>query len=79
MVFMTKRYLLALLFFSMSALLHAQVTPAGRGPAHLVAGGFFSEYSPDYGPNELYGLGIFLDFNLHGHLGVEGEAHAFSA
>jgi hypothetical protein len=71
---MIKRYLLALLSLSMSALVHAQVTPAGRGGAHLVGGGFISEYSPDYGPNELLGAGIFLDFNLHGHLGVEGEA-----
>ncbi len=58
----------------MSPLLHAQVTPAGRGGAHLVGGGFFSEFSPDYGPNDLLGVGALLDFNLRGHLGVEGEA-----
>jgi hypothetical protein len=71
---MIKRYLLSgLLSLSMSAVLQAQVVAAGRGGAHVVAGGFFSAYSPDYGPNELYGLGGFVDLNLHGHLGVEGE------
>ena len=71
---MIKRYLLvSLLSFSMSAFLHGQVTAAGRGGAHLVGGGFISAYSPDYGPNELIGVGGFLDFNLRGHLGVEGE------
>jgi hypothetical protein len=70
---MIKRYLLlSLLSLSMSAL-HAQVIAPGRGGAHLVAGGFFSEYSPDYGPNQLLGIGGFLDFNLRGHLGAEGE------
>jgi hypothetical protein len=73
-VHMIKRSLLvSLLFFSMGALLHGQVVAAGRGGAHLVAGGFISGYSPDYGPNELIGVGGFLDFNLRGHLGVEGE------
>jgi hypothetical protein len=75
---MNKRYLLvsllALLFsFSSSALLQAQVIAAGRGGAHLFGGGFFSVYSPDYGPNQLLGIGGFLDFNLRGHLGAEGE------
>ena len=70
---MIKRYLLlSLLSLSMSAL-HAQVIAPGRGGAHLVAGGFFSAYSPDYGPNHLLGIGGFLDLNLRGHLGAEGE------
>jgi hypothetical protein len=70
---MIKRFLLlSLLSLSMSAL-HAQVIAPGRGGAHLVAGGFFSEYSPDYGPNQLLGIGGFLDLNLRGHLGAEGE------
>ncbi len=71
---MIKRYLLAsLLSLSMSAVLHAQVVAAGRGGAHLVGGGFFSAFDPDYGSNHLLGLGGYLDFNLRGHLGVEGE------
>ena len=75
MVLMIKRYLLAgLLFLSMSPLLHAQVVAAGHGGAHLFGGGYFSDFSPDYGSNRLIGVGALLDFNLHGHLGVEGEA-----
>jgi Outer membrane protein beta-barrel domain len=74
---MIKRYLLAslllLLSLSSSAPLHSQVVAAGAGGAHLVAGGFFSAYSPDYGPNHLLGIGGFADFNLRGHLGAEGE------
>jgi hypothetical protein len=71
---MIKRYLLAgLLFLSLSALLHGQVVAPGRGGAHVVAGGFVSAYSPDYGPNRLLGVGGFLDLNLRGHLGAEGE------
>jgi Outer membrane protein beta-barrel domain len=71
---MIKRYLLAgLLSLSMSTLLHAQVIAAGQGGAHLVGGGFVSAFDPDYGPNHLLGVGVLLDFNLHGHLGAEGE------
>jgi hypothetical protein len=76
---MIKRYLLAsLLSLCMSGVLHAQVVAAGRGGAHVVGGGFFSAYRPDYGPNELLGWGGFLDLNLRGHLGVEGK-YVFSA
>ncbi len=72
---MLKRHLLAsLLFLSIQTLLHAQVVPAFHGGAHLVGGGFVSVYSPDYGANHLLGAGALLDFNLHGHWGVEGEA-----
>ena len=39
----------------------------------MVGGGFFSDFSPDYGPNRLFGIGGFVDLNLRGHLGVEGE------
>lgn len=71
---MIKRsLLLSLLSFSMTAFLHGQVIAAATGGAHLVGGGYLSAFSPDYGPNELYGLGAFLDFNLRGHLGLEGE------
>ncbi len=75
---MAKRSLLASLFLllfsvSISGPLHAQVVAAGRGGAHLVVGGFFSEFQPDYGPNHLLGIGGYVDFNLRGHLGVEGE------
>ncbi len=72
---MIKRYLLAsLLSLSIHTLLHAQVSPAARGGAHLSAGGFVSAYSPDYGSNQLLGVGALMDFDLRGHLGLEGEA-----
>jgi hypothetical protein len=74
---MIKRSLLVLLplvlSLSLSTSLHAQVLPAGLGGAHVVAGGFLSFYSPDYGPNRLWGPGGFVDLNLRGHLGAEGE------
>ena len=61
MVRMIKKYLLASLAVSLLSLsltsLHAQVTPAALLPAHVVGGGFVSDYSPDYGPNRLLGLG----------------------
>ena len=71
---MIKRYLLvSFLFVSLSAFLQGQVVAAGHGGAHLVGGGFFSDYSPDYVTNRLYGVGCFVDFDLRGHLGLEGE------
>jgi Outer membrane protein beta-barrel domain len=57
----------------LSTSLHAQSAPAALQGAHVVAGGFFSAFSPDYGPNHLYGVGAFVDLNLRGHLGAEGE------
>ena len=78
MVFMAKRSLLASLFLllfsvSMCDRLQAQVVAPGRGGAHVVVGGFFSDFTPDYGPTDIQGLGGFVDLNLHGHLGAEGE------
>jgi Outer membrane protein beta-barrel domain len=77
MVRMSKSPFLVLLPLVLSLLwdisLHGQVVAAGQGGAHVVAGGFLSFYSPDYGLNHLWGPGGFVDFNLHGHLGGEGE------
>src|ERR1700749_1826899 len=75
---MKKRYLLGsflslLLSLWSSSSLQAQVIAPGRGGAHLVGGGFLSDYSPDYGPNRLWGIGGFLYLNLRNHIGVEGE------
>lgn len=71
---MIRRYLLlSLLSLATTAVLHGQVVPAGHGGAHLVGGAFVSSYSPDYGANRLDGIGGFLDLNLRGHLGAEGE------
>ena len=52
---------------------HGQAAPAALAGPHLVGGGFFSGFSPDYGPTELYGLGGFLDLDFRRHLGLEGE------
>jgi hypothetical protein len=75
---MLKKFLFVSLLPLLSALLsstssHAQALPAALQGPHLVGGGFFSAFSPDYGPNHLFGLGGFIDLNLHGHLGAEGE------
>ena len=72
---MLKRYFLlsGMLMFSLASFLHGQAIPAGRGGSHLTAGGFFSAFSPDYGPNELLGIGFYADFNLGAHLSAEAE------
>jgi Outer membrane protein beta-barrel domain len=70
---MIKRYLVTLLFFSLTAVVHGQVVAAGHGGAHIVAGGFISSFSPDYGSSRLDGVGGWVDLNLRGHLGAEGE------
>jgi opacity protein-like surface antigen len=58
------------------AIAAAQASPAIRIPPALTAGGYYSNFSPDYTPNRLGGMGIYVDLNLflHGKLGVEGEA-----
>jgi opacity protein-like surface antigen len=58
------------------AVAEAQASPAIRIPPSLTAGGFYSNFTPDYTPNRLGGLGVYVDMNLflHNHLGVEGEA-----
>lgn len=66
-------FLAPLLIFSFPLLLQGQVGPAGRGGSQLVAGGFFSAFSPDYGPNELYGVGLYADLNVGAHLSAEAE------
>jgi opacity protein-like surface antigen len=58
------------------AIAAAQASPAIRIPPSLTAGGYYSNFTPDYTPNRLGGMGIFVDLNLflHGKLGAEGEA-----
>lgn len=60
-------------FLSFSPLLHSQALPAGRGGSHLAAGGIFSEFAPDYGTNQLLGLGFYVDLNVGSHLSAEAE------
>jgi opacity protein-like surface antigen len=57
------------------ASLFGQAAPAvpDRIPS-LTAGAYYSNFSSDYNPIRLGGAGVFVDWNLFGHLGVEGEA-----
>jgi hypothetical protein len=66
--------LTTLFLFSFPHLVHGQATPAGRGGSQLTAGGYFSSFSPDYGTNELLGVGVYSDLNVGAHLSAEGEA-----
>jgi hypothetical protein len=78
MVRVIKRMLFVHVFlmpsFLFNVAIHGQVVAAGRAGPHVVAGGFFSTYRSDYGPNNLWGPGVFIDLDLGGHLGLEGEA-----
>jgi opacity protein-like surface antigen len=51
----------------------AQASPAVRVPPALTAGGFYSNFTPDYTPNRLGGLGVYVDLNLNGRLGLSGR------
>jgi len=54
--------------------LHAQVAPAAtRNGISLSAGAMLSGFQPDYGPNDLGGVGVFADLNVFHGLGVEAE------
>jgi opacity protein-like surface antigen len=58
----------------------AQVTAAAIGGRHsLYAGGYYSNFSSDFNgtsasPLRFSGAGVFIDWDLFGHLGAEGEA-----
>jgi hypothetical protein len=55
--------------------LFAQAKPAlGGAIPPLSAGGYFSNFRSDYTPNRLSGAGVYVDWNLFGRMGVEGEA-----
>jgi Outer membrane protein beta-barrel domain len=66
--------LITLFLFPFPTLLHGQALPAARGGSHLVAGGYFSTFRPDYGTNWLSGIGAYADLNVGAHLSVEAEA-----
>jgi hypothetical protein len=52
-----------------------QAAPAIRsGLPALTAGGYYSNFYSDYNPVYLGGAGVYVDWNLFGRLGVEGEA-----
>ncbi len=55
-------------------LVKAQAKAAGVGGRQsLSVGAFGSYFSPDYGFNNLYGVGGFVDYNLTPKLGAEAE------
>ena len=52
-----------------------QAAPAVRsGLPALTAGGYYSNFYSDFNPVHLGGFGVYVDWNLFGRLGVEGEA-----
>lgn len=70
-----KLFGIALLLLPVSAF--AQVAPAVTGHTlSLSAGAEYSNFRPDYGPNRLGGIGVFVDADrlFLRNLGVEGEA-----
>jgi opacity protein-like surface antigen len=70
-----RKYLLFATLLLLPAISRAQVVAAGRGGnQQLFAGGFFSDFSPDYGYQRLYGIGGFVDYNLTPRWGAEAEA-----
>jgi hypothetical protein len=71
---MKRLFVMALLAASSVAAL-GQAAPAVRGGIPpLTAGGYYSNFASDYNPVRLGGLGVYVDWNLLGRLGVEGEA-----
>jgi hypothetical protein len=70
-----KRWIAAAAFALLPAALFGQATPAVHGGIPpLWAGGYYSNFHSDYSPDRLGGLGVFVDWNLFGKLGAEGEA-----
>jgi len=70
----TKKILLFAALLLLPTLGRAQVAPAGRGGnEQLFVGGTFSDFSPDYGWQRLYGIGAFVDYNLSPRFGAEAE------
>ena len=65
--------LASFLFLSSAPLLHSQALPAATAASHLVVGGMFSEFAPDYGSNTLLGAGFYVDLNVRRHWGGEAE------
>lgn len=71
---MIRKYLLLASLLLLPTLGKAQVVAAGRGGNQsLYVGGFGSYFSPDYGFNNLYGVGGYVDYNLTPKVGGEAE------
>ena len=72
---MIKKYLMLASLLLLPAMGKAQVVAAGvGGNQSLYVGGFGSYFAPDYGFYNLYGVGVFADYNLTPKLGAEAEA-----
>jgi hypothetical protein len=70
-----KRLILTAVLTFFPASLLGQAAPAVRsGLPALTAGGYYSNFYSDYNPVRLSGAGVYVDWNLFGRLGVEGEA-----
>lgn len=51
-----------------------QAAPAIHVAPNFTAGAYYSTFTPDYIPARLQGVGVYVDWDLFGHLGAEGEA-----
>ena len=61
-----------------TAVAHAQAIPAGTVPGDIQVGLGYVDSTPDYGPKNISGFGIFADADLWQHVGIEGEFHRVS-
>ena len=67
--------LLAGCFAAVLPVAHAQVHESAVGAnRHLWVGGEFSDFNPDYGPQDLDGIGIYANTLITGKFGAELEA-----
>jgi len=70
-----KRLIAVAALALLPAALFGQAAPAVRGGVPpLWAGGYLSDFHSDYSPDRLLGVGVYVDWNLFGKLGAEGEA-----
>jgi hypothetical protein len=68
-----KLFIVSLLLTATAA--YSQVAPSlNGGESTLWVGGEFSDFNPDYGPKNLFGLGATVDLNITPKIGAIGEA-----
>jgi opacity protein-like surface antigen len=54
-------------------MVYAQAVHAGVQQATLIAGVEGSNFTPDFGPNRMSGVGTYVDIDWRGGIGAEGE------
>jgi len=54
---------------------HGQAAPTATRTADLQVGGGFVWAHSDYVPNDIGGFGLYADYDLFGHYGVEADFH----